>query len=372
MAKVLSIVTYPIFPAKQGGQLAIALFNQYLSEEQELICFTVQSNLPSFAPYTLLNELSESSSRYFNPFYFNRLRKIIKDHQISHIIIEHPYYGWMAFLLKCFCKIKVIVHSHNVESERFKSTGKWWWKILAYYEKWVHHMADFTFCITTEDRNYFHKNYHLPLEKSAVITYGIPFDTILNEEEKQIARNFLLSNYKLEDNTVLFFFNGALQYLPNLNAVKIIVNEINPRLLRENLEYKIIICGKGLPPEMNDLKDYADKNIIYAGFVDDISIYYKGVDVFINPVVEGGGIKTKLVEALGNNLNAVSTKNGAFGVDLNLCNQKLVTVENEDWQEFANKMIDLSLMKSSIGDEYFQHFYWKNITKKAAAIIDTL
>ncbi len=372
MAKVLSIVTYNIFPAKQGGQLAIALFNQYLSEEQELICFTVKSNLPSFAPYPILNEFSESPSRYFNPFYFNRLRKIIKEHQISHVMIEHPYYGWMAFLLKYFCKIKVIVRSHNVESERFKSTGKWWWKILAYYEKWVHQMADFTFCITQEDRNYFHKNYHLPLKQSAVITYGIPFDTIPNEEEKQIARNFLLNHYQLEHDTVLFFFNGALQYLPNFKAVEIIINEINPRLLLQNLKYKIIICGKGLPTEMNGLKDYADKNIIYAGFVDDISVYYKGADVFLNPVVEGGGIKTKLVEALGNNLNVVSTKNGAFGVDPDVCNQKLIIVENDDWQEFVDKMIDQSSTKSSIGDEYFQHFYWKNIAKKAAAIIDRL
>jgi hypothetical protein len=64
---------------------------------------------------------------------------------------------------------------------------------------------------------------------------------------------------------------------------------------------------------MNELKNYADQNIIYAGFVDDISIYFKGADVFINPVSYGGGIKTKLVEALGYNLNAVSTSNGAIG-----------------------------------------------------------
>ncbi|MEO9211480.1 MAG: glycosyltransferase family 4 protein [Ginsengibacter sp.] len=372
MAKVLSIVTYNIFPAKQGGQFGISLFNKFFSQEQELVCFTVKSNLPSFASYTIINELSESQTRYFNPFYFFRLRQIIKQHQISHLIIEHPYYGWMAFLLKHFCKIKVIVHSHNIEAERFKSTGKWWWKILAYYEKWVHNMANFTFCISQEDRAYFLKEYKIPYTKSAVITYGIPFDKIPNAQQKEEARNFLLNKYGLKEDTVLFFFNGSLQYLPNLNAVQIIIDEINPRLLLQNLNYKIIICGKGLPPEMNDLKDYVDKNIIYAGFVEDISVYYKGVDVFLNPVVEGGGIKTKLVEALGNNLDVVSTKNGAFGVDPELCNQKLSIVENEDWQGFVEKMISMSTVEFSISDEYFKHFYWKNIASKAAEIINKL
>ena len=101
---------------------------------------------------------------------------------------------------------------------------------------------------------------------------------------------------------------------------------------------------------MNELKDYADQNIIYAGFVDDISIYFKGVDVFINPVTDGGGIKTKLVEALGYNLNVVSTMNGAIGVDEKICNGKLFVCENDDWQTFAD------FMESAL---YFQN----NITR---------
>jgi glycosyltransferase involved in cell wall biosynthesis len=123
---------------------------------------------------------------------------------------------------------------------------------------------------------------------------------------------------------------------------------------------------------MNELKNYLDKNIIYAGFVDDISVYFKGADVFINPVTDGGGIKTKLVEALGYNLNAVSTFNGAMGVDQTICNEKLFLTENNDWQEFADKMETAIDMDQSISSEFFQHFYWKNIAAKAAEVIGNL
>ena len=120
------------------------------------------------------------------------------------------------------------------------------------------------------------------------------------------------------------------------------------------------------------MKNYNHQNIIYAGFVDDISVYFKGVDTFINPVTDGGGIKTKLVEALGCNLNAVSTYNGATGVDEDICNGKLLLTENDDWRLFADKMAISVGLTQSVSSEFFDHFYWENIAAKAAGIIENL
>ncbi len=372
MANVLSIVTYKILPPKLGGQKGIALFNEYFSKEETLFCFTIRDNDPSLAPYKVFNFLGNGSIRYINPLYFGALKKLIKENNISHVIVEHPYYGWMAMLLKKYCGAKVIVHSHNIEAERFKTVGKWWWKILWHYEKWVHQKADFTFCITRQDRNYFHDQYRIPFEKSAVITYGISWNEIPSATEKVEAKNKLLNRYSLAPETHLFLFNGTLNYQPNLSAVKNIIEKINPLFIKKEIPYKIIICGKGLPAEMNELKEYKDQNIIYAGFVDDITEYFKGADVFINPVTDGGGIKTKLVEALGYSMNAVSTYKGAIGVEENICNGKLYLSENEDWQSFANNM-GISLSNSdSISSIFFEHFYWQNIASKAAAIVQDL
>ncbi|MGN6531223.1 MAG: glycosyltransferase family 4 protein, partial [Ginsengibacter sp.] len=189
---------------------------------------------------------------------------------------------------------------------------------------------------------------------------------------KTNATNFLLKEYSLAAQTSLFLFNGTLNYGPNLDAVKNIVEKINPLFIQKNISYKIIICGKGLPGEMDELKNYVDQNIIYAGFVDDISVYFKGADVFINPVNDGGGIKTKLVEALGYNLNVVSTLNGAIGVDENICDGKLFLSENQDWQVFAEQMEIATNSNQSISTLFFQHFYWQNIAEKAAGIVQNL
>lgn len=370
MANVLSIVSYKIFPAKFGGQKGIANFNEYFSKYHTLYCVTVKDNSADAAPYTILNKLSNSRLRYVNIFYFVLIKKIIRQHNISHIILEHPYYGWLALLLKKFCKVKLIVHSHNIESERFKTTGRWWWKNLWYYEKYIHQNADFTFCITEKDRQYFINHYKVATDKTSVITYGIPWNTMPGLSEREAAKNELLKKYSLNKETVFYLFNGALEYKPNLEAVKNIVESINPIFIRKNILYKIIICGKNLPAEMNELKHYADANIIYAGFVEDISLYFKGVDVFINPVTDGGGIKTKLVEALGYNLNAVSTVNGAIGVDENICNGKLFLCENSDWHGFSEKMAKAINITNPITEDFFNCFYWDNIAKKAAGIVE--
>jgi hypothetical protein len=70
MANVLSIVTYKIFPAKLGGQKAIALFNEYFSKHDNLSCFTIKDNDPSLAPYKVFNLLSNHRLRYLIIFYF--------------------------------------------------------------------------------------------------------------------------------------------------------------------------------------------------------------------------------------------------------------------------------------------------------------
>ena len=373
MANVLSIVTYKIFPPKLGGQKGIALFNRYLSEKQNLYCFTIKDNDPSYPGYRVFNSLSNHSFRYINFFYYRKLKSIIKEHHITHVITEHPYYGWMGLLLKYFCKVKLIVHSHNIEAERFKTVGKWWWKILWYYERFIHRKADFTFCITENDRQYFLKKYKILSEKISVVTYGISWSETPSQQERETAKKQLLDQYNLQTGVKLFLFNGTLSYGPNLDAVKHILEDINPLLLSKKISYRIIICGKGLPGEMNELKEYASQNIIYAGFVDDISVYFKGADVFINPVTDGGGIKTKLVEALAYDLNVVSTFNGAIGVDENICNGKLFLCGNDDWHHFAKMMEALSVIQDApVSPAFFRHFYWGNIAEKASGIINNL
>ena len=104
--------------------------------------------------------------------------------------------------------------------------------------------------------------------------------------------------------------------------------------MQQGLNYKILVCGKGLPDFFNDLKDYSDKNIIYAGFVDDISIYFKAADVFLNPIISGGGVKTKAIEAIAMDCTVISTEIGALGLIREACGNKLQIVAGPGLAKF--------------------------------------
>ena len=143
-----------------------------------------------------------------------------------------------------------------------------------------------------------------------------------------------------------------------------IANTICPLLDKTELKYKVIVCGPGL----KEMKVHHPK-LILKGFVDRIEPYFIGSDIFINPVTDGGGIKTKLVEALSLNSNAVSTISGATGVDPALCNGKLLLSKDDDWQGFADHVIASSKISRDMKEDFYAHFYWGFNTKKAAEFI---
>jgi polysaccharide biosynthesis protein PslH len=367
---VLSLTSYHFLPANMGGQKNIALHNAFLSKHVNLICVATVSNDVNEAPYKVLNILKESRFRYVNIFLFFRLRKIIKEENISHLILEHPYFGWLGFLLKHFCQVKLIIHSHNIESIRFKTIQKWWWKILWFYERWVYQQADCCLLITKEDRIYAEKFYKINKDKSAVITYGIEIDKIPSTQEKQEAKAFISSKYKISEQEKIILFNGTLSYGPNITAIETILHHINPILQQnQHFTYKILICGKGLPEKFNHLTN--EPNIIYCGLVDDISIYFKAADIFINPVVDGGGIKTKIVEALAYNTTVISTQSGAIGIPEIITNDKLLMINDNDWLSFSNLIIKTDTTVQT-PDSFYQHFYWGNIAEKTYQILQQI
>jgi polysaccharide biosynthesis protein PslH len=135
------------------------------------------------------------------------------------------------------------------------------------------------------------------------------------------------------------------------------------------LKYKILVCGKGLPGSFDELRGYADKNIIYAGFVDDISAYFKAADLFLNPIISGGGVKTKAIEAIAMNCTVISTEIGALGLKREVCGAKLHVVADNDWSAFSTTLIQNFHQNSITPPSFFDYYYWGNIAAKVAEIL---
>lgn len=378
MIKIAFLVPYKILPPVTGGEKGIFYFLKHFAIQQDVTvtCFTVSENAGNVAGVDFIDVLGSTKNkfRYANFFLFKKIKKICKQKNIRHLIIEHPYYAWLGISLKKWGGLKLIVRSHNIEATRFKSMNKWWWPVLQYYEKQAHRNADLNSFVTEEDKEYAIKKYGLNAGKCIVATYGIEADTAPSLEEKKACKMTVCKELGIDASTKLILFNGTLDYAPNRNALDRILNEINPELLKTaSFPYKIVVCGLRLPKPYNELKEWQNENIIYKGFVEDIELYFKTADVFLNPITDGGGIKTKLVEALGANTRSVSYKSGAYGIPQSVVGSHLSVIENGDYKAFAEAIIwQLQQPFHTITTEFYKHFSWNAIAGNVVKHIQAL
>jgi polysaccharide biosynthesis protein PslH len=361
---IVSIIPYQILPAKLGGEKGIAVFNEYLAQRVKLTGVTTENNNPSLVKgYKLLNIISNSRWRYANLLLVSRIKEIMQEEKANFLITEHPYYGWLAWMIRKKTGVKWIVHSHNIEYMRSRSIGRKWWKALKWYEQWVYRKADLVFFISEDDLEHAVRHMEVNREKALAVTYGI--ETRELPSDRAQAKKSVSKQHGISEDEKIFLFNGALYHSTNYDALKVILDEINPYLLaNQNLRYKIIVCGKGLPSFFNDLHEYVDKNIIYAGFVDDISAYFKAADIFLNPILAGGGVKTKAIEAIAMDCTVISTELGALGLERSVCGNKLKVVKAGEWKLFTEAIVQASFESGHTQREFYDYYYWGNITTR--------
>ena len=359
MSNVLGLVTFRIFPTHMGGQKGVALFYKHLKQHLDVLLAVSTDNQETNLVKTE-KCLYPNKKIYLNYFRIGELKKLILSNKTHVIIAEHSYAAWLGWLLHRRLGIPFIIHSHNIESNRFQQMKKWWWQLFYLYEGWIHRKAQFNFFISEEDMEFAIKKFRLTPCKCSVITYGVeqyPFSEIKISLRKQLRWN---------ENKTYLLFNGTLDYFPNYEAVVNLIESIEPLLGQKLDNFEIIITGNRAPKKLIE-KMLCNQNITYTGYVDHVDLYYRAADVFINPISNDTGVKTKLIEAIANNCIAVSTKSGASGIRKDLCTGKLIVVNDGDWNSFVDNILkSLNQRQEMTQPEFYEYYSWKTISKKAS------
>jgi hypothetical protein len=331
--RILSIVWYKVLPARFGGQKGIAHFNEALGKLFPLVCLCSRNNEPpSNLSYSVIPVLPVSKWQFLNPFIQQKIVSIAKKEKPTHIILEHPYHAKAALKACRASGAKLIVHSHNIESERYRQLGKRGWQLLYKHEKKVHQQAELSLFKTADELDFAVKNFELSPGKCLVMPYGIERPHKLN---KDAARKLMAQRHGIAPNSKVLLFAGTLDYTPNEQAVISIFTQIAPLL---SSDYKIIVCGRNRIKGFEHLNDLSHPNVVLAGEVEDIENYFSAADTFINPVMTGGGVQTKNLDALAYDLNLVCFIDMLSGIDLSLCGGKVFTASPGNWKEFADSI----------------------------------
>lgn len=132
---------------------------------------------------------------------------------------------------------------------------------------------------------------------------------------------------------------GWLDFWPNKSGVLYFVENVLPKIRKENPIAELYIIGKSKDSEF--LKQLNETDGVRAlGFVEDINAEYKNCRVVVVPVYQGAGTSVKFVEGLFVNRPIVSTPMGARGFE-SICkaDEDYMLATNDD--EFVKKIVKL-------------------------------
>ena len=203
--------------------------------------------------------------------------------------------------------------------------------------------------VSIEDKAFFERKF------SKFNTLLVPIGTEIHEyKENKYSRN------------IISFF-GKMSYPPNVEAAIWFSKQVFPLVQKEIPESQFYIVGKDPSKELLELS-VNNPSIVVTGTVDSIEEYYERTDLVVIPLAHGGGVKVKVLEALGHGKLIVSTVKGIEGTTFQN-GKELLTSESAE--EFAciciNLLQNLSAYEGIRRGGYEntkENFTWKAIVEK--------
>jgi glycosyltransferase involved in cell wall biosynthesis len=170
-------------------------------------------------------------------------------------------------------------------------------QLLGHYENRLRGIRNFI-GISHEEVEILHR--HFPLVNAHVVTYGVD----------PLEYRFLPPPHNR--NTVGFI--GNYDHVPNRDAMSWFLRYSHQALVAKNPAIRFCWAGANIPKHLRE-EFGASASIEWRENISDLKDFYSSISVFVNPIVSGRGVRTKLIEAAAFGRPIVSTRLGAEGLD---------------------------------------------------------
>lgn len=230
--------------------------------------------------------------------------ELINSNAIKTVFIEDSVFGNLVKKIKKSCKeCKVFSFYHDVKADLYKQ----WMD----NERTLKSKIEYTIGIKQENINQKYADINIVFNerdaKKFQAYYGKRPDVIIPLPAPVPAiSNNIMDSITAKDDKKHILFVGK-KYYPNLVGFKWFVDNVLPSLT-DNIQVDVV--GRGLEELRNE---YSDPRINVIGGVESLNPYYENADIVIAPLFDGGGMKSKTVEALSFGKIFVGTEESLFG-----------------------------------------------------------
>lgn len=342
--KVLYITSKPVFPAYDGGAVAVQRFLRTLlhgnievkhlfistpkhPEKKGVTGHTLSDKVASegtfidtsVKPIPALKHLFKSGSynvsRFHSPALEHKIVQLLEKENFTTVILDSLFTtSYLASIRKQFSG-KVFLRAHNIEGDLWKTYAdsasgpkKWYlnrlYKDIRTYETECFKKVDGILSISEADS-----------QRIREMGIQTPIDLI----PVTIDTCERLPDY--EANTP--YHLGSMDWEPNREAVDYILR-ILPQTRKELPDTLFHIAGSNAS---NYYESNVNEGIVVDGFVEDTCIYAQNKGILVSPILSGSGIRIKILEAMGLGVPVLTTTIGALGIDTT--SGALIIADNE-------------------------------------------
>jgi len=322
--------------------------------------------IPPLDKSQFLSELMSQYISIISPSFYKKLRILLDN--VDIVQIEHPYPAISAFIVMKLLRRKplIVLDSHNVDFMATRSKlGKSFFislitlMILPYiflYEKFATSKSHLILCVSREDSISLSRLYKIPSEKIVIIPNGIDLE--------RFEKAPLISTLKGKK---IIFFHGLYSWYPNLEAAKLIIDYIAPKVP----EGIFLLAGSYLPQPLIE-RIRRMKNVKYLGYLRNLESWIKSSRVCIAPILRGGGTRLKILEYAAAGKPIVATFKAVEGLGMkNKIHGLFYKEVNEEFIEGVRSVLNGDRLTEELGKNAYslaKEYDWKVIGERLYSI----
>lgn len=264
---------------------------------------------PLDALKNLLSGTSYHISRFNLPEYHAALTKWLLAESFDVVQLETLYLSPYVSTVRKHSDAQVVMRSHNVEHEIWEritsnirfAPKRWYLRHLTGqlrdYERQHLNQYDLLLPITKRDE----KRFAGMGFRGASHVLPIGLDTPCGDPR-----------YDSYGRPLSLHFIGSLDWMPNLEGLQWFLNDVWPAVQRRFPDLEFHIAGRNMPPAISELRM---KNIVIHGEVESSCDFVAAHSVSIVPLLSGGGMRAKILEAMSLARVVISTSIGLEGIE---------------------------------------------------------
>ena len=308
----------------------------------------------------LFSNKSYHIERFVNPDFEEKLKTLLQSDQFDIVQMETLYLAPYINIIRKYSNAKICMRSHNVEHEIWKriadntSVGvkKWYLQLLSKrlenFENSSLNQYDLMAAITQRDLDFF-KSLGLKIP-SIVAPIGLDLE------------NYKDRNPKVADD---FCFIGSLDWLPNIEGLQWLIEQVWPKVIEKIPEAEFHIAGRNSP---DWLKNIRMKGITIHGEVPDAVEFICNHRCMLVPLLSGSGMRVKILEGMAMGSLIISTALGLEGIAATAGREVLIADSATDFAEaiisVANDFEKASAMGKNAAVFIKEHFDNRAIAKE--------